>query len=349
MASLTLPQWDVALRLARASNLLGRLACEAESLMLTEMLPPQVQPHFVAARRLVAHQQQSMVRECRMLQQALADLCAPIVLLKGAAYAQRDLAAARGRLFGDVDVLVPREAMPMAEAALMKHGWSIGSIDPYDQRYYRRWMHELPPMTHLHRGTVVDLHHNILPLSARHVPDAGELLRNCEPIPGTGLCTLAPADMVIHSALHLFHEGELKNGLRDLLDLHELTGQFAATDPQFWTQLPRRAQTLGLVWPLHLALRYAALLLATPVPSHAVDELARLAGLSPLRQRWLDFLYVRGLRPEHSLAGDAAVPLVRLVLYVRGHALRMPLPRLAVHLGRKLALRTVMHSSRRAR
>ena len=212
---LSLRQWDRLLRLARSANLIGRLAEIAIEQQLLERLPPQVARHLLATSRLTAHQQQAIEWECSHLEKALRPLGVPIVLLKGAAYAMRGQRAARGRLFGDVDLLVPGEALNAVEAALMLHGWRIGSIDPYDERYYRRWMHELPPMVNHRRGTIVDVHHNILPLSSGRVPDAATLIDASVGIPGRSLRTLSPCDMLIHSATHLFHEGELNNGLRD--------------------------------------------------------------------------------------------------------------------------------------
>ena len=38
---------------------------------------------------------------------------------------------------------------------------------------------------------------------------------------------LAPHDLVLHSAVHLFSEGETDHGLRNLLDLHRLLSPLA--------------------------------------------------------------------------------------------------------------------------
>lgn len=344
----TLADWDRTLRLARATNLMGRIACDLKAQGLMQEVPAPVLQHLVAADRLVSHQQAGTVREARFIAQALSELDIPVVLLKGAAYALAGRTAARGRLFGDVDILVPRGALNAVEAALMKHGWAVGRIDPYDSRYYRQWMHELPPMAHLQRGTVIDVHHNILPLTIRYAPDASLLLRDSQPVSDSSLRVLAPADMVIHSAVHLFHEGELRNGLRDLLDLHALLDEFASQVPSFWTCLTTRAVELDLVWPLHLALRYASQVLLAPVPVQVLDEMARLSGIGRARQRVLDAVYLRAFLPDHPLAISTSVAVARLVLYVRAHALRMPPLRLLAHLGRKALMRTVKHSSRQA-
>jgi hypothetical protein len=346
MADLSLRDWDGLLRLARSANLVGRLGQHALELGLIEQLPAAVRPHLVAAARLNAHQQQAIIWESRHLAAALQPLGVPVLLLKGAGYVLSGRRAARGRLFGDVDLMVPRAAITAAEAALMVHGWSMGKVDPYDQRYYRQWMHELPPMAHMQRGTVVDLHHNILPLTARRVPDAQALLAASVPVPGTPFSVLAPEDMVIHSAVHLFHEGQLKNGLRDLFDLDSLLLEFGGDDAGFWPRLNARAAALGLAGPVLLALRLVAALIGTPVPAAALDAARQAAGIGGLRLATLDALYLRALRPDHPLADLHGTAAARALLYLRAHALRMPPHQLALHLGRKAMLRLVKNSSR---
>lgn len=340
--------WDALLRQARHANLLGRMALALQEGGHLDAVAPAAHPHLLSALRLVSHQREGMAWECRHLQEALQDLGEPVVLLKGAAYAMSGRRAARGRLFGDIDLLVPREALPRTEAALMRRGWQSGPVDPYDQRYYRQWMHELPPMCHHRRGTIVDVHHNLLPLTARHVPDAELLMAERVTVPGTIFSVLSPRDMVIHNAVHLFHEGELRNGLRDLLDLESLLAEFLDEDPGFWTPLLERASALGLAWPLALALRQLHQLLGTEVPAEVLQESARRSGLGRTRLAGLDAMYRRAL-PPRPLRGEAlSSQLAHAAVYLRAHALRMPVHRLALHLGRKLMLRTVRHTSRAA-
>src|SRR5205085_11661497 len=131
---------------------------------------------------------------------ALCPLGIPLILLKGAAYVAAGLPAGRGRLFSDIDVLVPKPLLPEVESALMLAGWASHNHDAYDQRYYREWMHELPPMEHLRRGNAIDVHHAILPETARAHPDSGKLRAAARPVTGRpGVAVLAPADMVLHS------------------------------------------------------------------------------------------------------------------------------------------------------
>ena len=57
----------------------------------------------------------------------------------------------------------------------MLGGWATTHHDPYDQRYYRRWMHELPPMLHIRRMTLLDVHHAIVPATADLKPSSEAL------------------------------------------------------------------------------------------------------------------------------------------------------------------------------
>lgn len=342
----SLVQWDSIIRVAKRSNLIGRLAEGVQSAGVLDQLPPAVQTHLRSARALTTHQRQAIVWETRHICHALDRLNVPLVLLKGSAYALADLAAARGRLFGDVDLLLPHAALHQAEAALMLQGWATGNTDPYDDRYYRRWMHELPPMTHQKRGTVIDVHHNILPLTARSSPPADRLIQDSVPIPGTGFRTLSPCDMVIHSATHLFHEGELQNGLRDLFDLDALLTELPQGREGFWGELTARAQVLDLSWPLFLALRYTRLVLGTHIPPGVEDSLQNASVPSGLTLRFLDAVYLKALKPDHPLCDEGTTGIARFLIFLRSHYLKMPMRLLVLHLGRKAFMRLFKNTSR---
>ena len=346
LRNIPLKRWDALLRVARRANLMGRLAQGLSQADFRRELPTQVQTHLDSADVLTSHQRAAIEWEIRHIARALRSLAAPVVLLKGAAYAHAGLTAANGRLFGDVDILVPRAALTAAEAALMLHGWASGHQDPYDERYYRQWMHEIPPMTHRGRGTVIDLHHNLLPSTARSPLKAELLLAASQPIADSLFRVLCPVDMVIHSATHLFHESELQNGLRDLFDLDALLMEFSRLSPLFWHELSERAIQLGLALPLYLALRYTAAILGTEVSDQTRTCLEERLSLGQLTVRALDAVYQRALMPDHPLCNDYSATVARTAVYLRGHYLRMPLGLLTVHLGRKAFIRLFRNTSR---
>ena len=326
LLSWKLPTWDLLIRQCRRANLLPRLAVVLADRGLLERIPPQARAHLRAAAHTPQRQDKAVRRETRQILAALAATGTNLVLLKGAAYVM----AARGRVFADIDLLVPRADLPVVEAALMMHGWMTTHHNAYDQRYYRRWMHELPPMRHVTRQSVLDVHHAILPQTARLKPETDKLLAAAVAVPGiANLYVLAPEDMVLHSATHLFHDGELDNGLRDLTDLDALLREFSR-QPGFWLRLPARAAELDLLRPLFYALRYTRRILGTPVP--ATEELQTQGKPPRLLLALMDAIFLRALRPDHPSAADAWTPAARKLLYLRSHWLRMPPLLLAWHL-----------------
>jgi len=277
-------------------------------------------------------------REVAHIYTCLRPLAVAVVLLKGAAYLLAGLPAALGRTFSDVDVLVPRDRLADVEAALMLAGWATTKSSEYDQLYYRRWMHELPPLQHIRRQTVLDVHHAILPDTARLRPPSSKLFDAACALPGhEGIFVLAPADLVLHSMAHLFHNEEWSHGLRDLSDLDLLLRHFGAA-PSFWQQLDARAVELDLARPLYYGLHQTSSILGTPVPSSALASARRFAPPWPLRPLMRE-LWSHSLRTPHASAAGPLTAVAQFALYLRAHWLRMPPTLLARHLATKAITR----------
>ncbi|GLT21391.1 hypothetical protein GCM10007933_08430 [Zoogloea oryzae] len=329
-------QWDLLVRQARHANLLGRLYLRLQAAGVEDDIPERPRNHLLSGAQMAGEQRHAIRREARFLREALEPLGIPVILLKGAAYVAGGLPAAQGRLFSDVDILLPKARLADAESALQLKGWISSATDDYDQRYYRRWMHELPAMRHVFRGSALDVHHTILPPTARLKPDAKLLIEAAVPLPDLpGVSTLSLPDLILHSASHLFHEGEPDNLLRDLTDL-DLLLRHLARDPAAWDVLVHRAEQLQLAGPLRLALRYCHRMLDTPLPERVQARTRCLEG--GLGQQLLDAMYARVLRPQHPSTADALTPLARRSLYIRAHWLRMPPLLLAYHLAHKAVL-----------
>ncbi|MEN3974690.1 nucleotidyltransferase family protein [Emcibacter sp. SYSU 3D8] len=335
MTALTGADWTGLMQRARPRALLGKLAQGAADAGVTDALPAAVRRQFASAGRLCAYNDEHLKAEAFLVLHALRDAGSPVLFLKGAAYALLGLKLARGRVSSDIDVLVPRERLPAVELALDAAGWAGMKLDPYDQRYYREWMHELPPLQHRYRATVMDVHHTILPLTGRITPDAGALLRDALPVAVMGRTALVPRpdDMVIHAALHLFQDGDLAERLRDLLDLHELAAEFAAADAGFWNGLAERARLHQAGRPLFYAFHFARRLLGTPVP----EEFLRTLSPRPaaLALAVMDTLVPAALLPSHPDRVSTGAALARRMLFIRSHWLRMPPFLLARHLAIK--------------
>ncbi|MBZ2206119.1 nucleotidyltransferase domain-containing protein [Massilia soli] len=336
MAGLGLADWDLLLRQAGSARLVGRLRSLLTERSLLDTVPPQPRTHLDWAATLALRHRRAVHWEVEQIRRALSGLSLRPVLLKGAAYAVAGLPPADGRMFSDIDILVPKPMLDEVEAALMMHGWVGTHTDAYDQRYYREWMHELPPMQNIKRDTLIDVHHAILPETARARPDPARLRAAAVAIDGEpGFLTLAPADMVLHSTTHLFY-GEFEHGLRDLVDIERLLRHFSA-DPAFWDGLVARARELELGRPLFYALRWADRLLGAAVPGHVMEN-SRLDAPNRLVLGAMDWLLGHAMLPAHPSIDRPATAPARLMLYIRANWLRMPPLLLARHLFHKAFL-----------
>ncbi|WP_394780930.1 nucleotidyltransferase family protein [Undibacterium sp.] len=337
LAALDLPAWDMLLRQARTANLQSSLYYLLADRGLLQAVPEPARRHLEWSHYLAQRHTQAVLWEIGFIKKAMEYAGLRLVILKGAAYVLAKLPHARGRIFSDIDIIVPKEKLGDAETSLMVHGWHATHHDEYDQRYYREWMHEIPPMENAKRQTVIDVHHAILPATAPVHPDTEKLLAAARPAGDSAdAYVFSPADMVLHSAVHLFHDGEYDHGLRDLVDIHGLLLYYADT-PGFWAALTERAQLLELTRPLFYALRYAALMLHTPVPAKLVQA-ADIGRPGPLLLKLMDQLFMRALLPKHPSCDDRWSGTARWILYIRANWLRMPPLLLARHLFHKAFL-----------
>ncbi|WP_214657302.1 nucleotidyltransferase family protein [methane-oxidizing endosymbiont of Gigantopelta aegis] len=147
-----------------------------------------------------------------------------------------------------------------------------------------------------------------------------------------GALVLSSADRIIHSAVHLFYDGEFEHGFRDISDIDLLLREFSK-DEKFWKSLISRSTELRLKEPVFYALRYCYYFLKTPIP----EQILNLVTKQYSETRWIimDFLFKRALLPNHSTCQDRWNGLAVFVLYIRGHLLKMPLYLLIPHLLRK--------------
>jgi len=306
--------WTGLISIARAEQLTGSLAARLDGIPV----PPRVATILESARRDAAYARTQALWEAEMARRALAPLGVPVILLKGTAFHAATLDACKGRGVGDLDILVPRAAIERVEAVLIEAGWErMKAAEGYDDLYYRRWMHELPPLIHRSRDRMIDVHHTILPLTARPTPDADALIADSAMLEN-GLRILSPADMIVHAAAHLLADGDLAGGLRNLWDIDRLLRQFAAEDPDFWTMLDARARLHQLAGPVARVLRLAHDLYGTPVHARTRLSLA-------------DRLFRARLLARNGWGQDTR-RATRFAFYVRSHWLRMPPLMLARHL-----------------
>lgn len=321
--------WSQLLLQARQLGLAAKLAARLDAAGVFDQVPFKARSHMHAARIAALSSQLAVRFEVNRILRALRGHDVPIVLMKGAAYVHAGLPPAPGRFVGDLDLMVPRARIAEVEHTLLAHGWAAAELDAYDQRYYREWTHEIPPMQHPERDTPVDIHHTIAALTSRVHPDAELILAASLPLADARLRIMAPADMVLHSAVHLFND-EVSMPLRDLFDLHDLLTHFG-NQPGFWDTLLARAPAHGLQRVLYHVLDHTRELLDTRIPESVLRDVRAWAPGWPIRPLIRALLH-RHFVPEATTGPSLGKQFSSGLLYLRAHWLRMPPAMLVRHL-----------------
>ena len=337
--------WNGLLECARRHSLHGKLCLIFEDAGLFTRLPGVVREILTDAKLSAEANQNNLRYEANRVMQAMRGLDLPVVLLKGGAYLMAGLPAARGRVSGDLDILVPRARIDEVEQAMIAHGWESLVTDSYDEQYYRQWSHQVPPLRHAERDSELDLHHTIAPPTGPAQPDTESILAESRPLPderygNTPLRVLCPADMVLHSAVHLFNE-QMSMALRDLSDMHDLITHFAG-DEGFWTALTQRATRHRVERPLFYCTRYCRRYLGTAITPAAAREIAAF-GPDAITRAIMDRLVEAALIHAPHDRREPHAELARWLLFVRSHWLRMPLGMLIRHLAVKAFRRSRPH------
>ncbi len=273
--------WNEILPQLRKARLLSRFAVRAEREGVAERLPPKVREHMESALILAQSTRTSLIWESIEVERVLARISVPGVLLKGAAFVAADLPAALGRPSSDLDLLVPRTALPAVVDALRDAGWEDSDMDEGERHHFMRWMHQIPAMYHAIRNTAIDIHHAITPVAGLVSVDSTPLFEASRPLPGRQLRVLSPEDMVILAAVHWARSSGLSGSVRDFLDIDDLVRDFSGHDPNFHDRLQARARRLGVSRTLNQALALAQAFFDTPGPPHRpMPVLARLVLLA---------------------------------------------------------------------
>ncbi|WP_416308734.1 nucleotidyltransferase family protein [Neptunicella sp. SCSIO 80796] len=325
--------WEQMIRLARKTGTLPRVYYALEKHALLDALPEYAKHHMHSAIVYANAQAQQVRYEVAELLTILSDEEYYPVFLKGAAYVLLDHPVGRGRTFSDIDILVPKQVLSQVEKRLLVYTWFPEPHDEYDQHYYRQWAHEIPPLRHAARGTVADVHHNILPPISGRAPKIGHF-NNTEILTKSGARVFSPPALTLHSLVHLFFEEDFSKGFRDLNDLHLFFVEHQA-DKEYWSELLQLAMETGFGRELFFACRYCEKIFNSPVPPTFSMSLVNYSP-TPLRLKLNDWLFLRVLQPDHPLCQITGTGAARFVAMVRGYVIKMPIHILLYHLGHKL-------------
>lgn len=217
--------WTRFLQSARKYGLLATYYTYFKQCNVLASVPEKVQRHLLSGQNYADKQAFSLANELLLLEQVFADAHYPCLLLKGTAYRCAGFNYAKGRLFSDIDLLIPKDCLDDANMRLLAFGYVENELSDYDRNYYLQWSHQLPPKHNLLTGASLDLHHHIFPVvSSLHLQIA-PFFRYATELRGSKFQLCSPSLMFVHACVHLFYQEESHKLIKDVIDLWMLFNQ----------------------------------------------------------------------------------------------------------------------------
>ena len=335
--SLTANNWTQVISQAREQKVLGRLHYFIEESELLEALPEYVKPHLWAASQLYKQHAINIEQEVTIISNALRKKGITTTLLKGAAYSLNGNKCSFGRTYSDIDLLVEKKQIPQAEIAMMVEGWFHKKETDYDKMYYRKWMHEIEPMIHNKRFTVIDLHHNLMPPTNVHFVDIEHF--DTVKLEMDNVAVLSDVAMLMHSNIHLFTESELQHPLRDITDISLLLEEIL--DKYSLSELVTITTKMGTSYYLKLGIYFAFPYCNYKTQQKLLHYFSTVIASSSLFERFIIFPAYGTIFSAPTIKPKSFLHKMAIfVIYVRGHYIRMPLNLLIPHLCRKFIFNT---------
>lgn len=322
--------WVQIIKVLRHHQLLARYCYIFKLVDVFDKLTPYAKRHLINAEILASKQNNQVIHEARELTRVALGQSKRFVFLKGAGYSLCNDQASIGRTYNDIDLLVEKEAIQPIERRLNLNCWMSEKITEYDKRYYRKWAHEIPPLRNNARGTILDLHHNLVPVVSNRSPDIKVFFDEIATTE-TGEQVLSAPARTLHSIIHLFFNEDVHNGFRDLTDIDLLIKQHGSE--AYWRKLNELAVQSGFDKELWLCKFTLKALLDTPLPDSECQSLGKPTsqGLS-----WLGKIYAKALMPNHPATNTKKQLIALNLVFLRGHFGKMPMYVLIYHSVHKL-------------
>lgn len=315
-------QWQDLLRILRYNDLVATLA----STIVCYGIPIEssyAEKHLIAAETYSTRQSQQVINEAYNLTSILDEIEIYPAFLKGAAYSIANDKNAQGRLMSDVDILVAKEHLPDIEIKLKEHGWHEKEVSDYDDNYYRKWSHELPPYYHHGSGTTLDIHHTLIPpITGKQVP-IEHILGSAEA--RKGLYVLPLEWRLLHCIIHFFYNEDYDKPFRDFWDIKCLID--AAAKEEKLENVLMIAKQNGF----KSELAYCLLLLQLKYERPYLSQLNGLLSLNFKEKVFVRYVLSHAVVLRHRLTDTIQNKICVFIMFVRGHIKKMPLKILLPH------------------
>jgi len=255
--------WDEVLTLSRRHLVTPLMYNALSASSLLEYVPQGIREKM--HRNTTGNLARNMQKRAELLRvlSALEDKGVKTVVLKGNALVHTIYGDESLRVFGDIDLLVPRGRLEAAKTVMAEMGYStIAGVypvpDDQNEELGCEWTYVGPA------GIIVEIHWDLLDRKSSFAIAPQELIDRSEAfdLDGREAYSLSTEDLLIHLCIHQFkHHWEQ---LRDLCDVNEIIRQGEVD----WDVLLSRSALTGADRCVYYTLRLAGEFLETPVPDN---------------------------------------------------------------------------------
>ena len=217
--------------------------------------------HAAAAQMVLAEQQLASVLG------ALSGVDVPVMVIKGAATASFYPDPAL-RLYGDIDIMVAKAQLGLAEQALNSLGYECFA----SKAWWLDHFHHLPPMVSEGGGLLVELHWGLDYQVEKGRLPAQDLWARAVPwtVQGQPTLQLDAIDAVLHLCRHAVVQHRVYGAFPSLCDLAQITEGWGRG---VWETLGQRALDYELARPVYLMLVLAEQMLNLEAPAGVLSRL----------------------------------------------------------------------------
>jgi hypothetical protein len=281
------------------------------------------QKHLQSASIYAKRQAQQVLHEACLLNSDLNEINVAPIFLKGAAYVISNDKNAFGRLMSDIDILVNKSSLPSVEKQLKKCGWHEKKVSSYDDKYYRRWSHEIPPFYHQRTGATLDVHHTLIPpITGKQLP-VSKIINKTEYF-GELRC-LCIEWKLIHCIIHFFYNEDYDKPFRDFWDIKCLVD--IACKEERMESVCRIAEEHGFKDELTCSLYFLQIKYNKPYYSN----LEMTLNISFCQKIFVRNILTPVVVLRHNLIDSKMTRVCSFIMVVRGHFKKMPIKILLPH------------------
>lgn len=259
-------------------------------------------------------QTQLQITAAAQILQTLAEIKVLAILLKGIALVDHVYKVPGERTMGDIDLLIRRQDLPIAEAALCSQGYTFSDEDRgFTPEFAREFMAEVP----YSKGTVfIELHWHLVTMQWYRQTTAldieGMWDRAVPAKIGTASALrLCPEDQVIHLCLHTAVQNSLvyPKGYRDIIKVVQ-------AEEVNWSVLAQRARAWQVSTACWAALTVTRALADDVIPNGVLEALSVTRWRRRLLQR-----FIGSARAGHSLMAVGGKRFLAVLLVDRWQGL----------------------------